>query len=77
MSDTPARYLSYPTVLDVADFSAILDQCVEPDACYRLEGWVIRAMATELLANRAGRSKVVRHRDDGDLPAPLPLFSEA
>lgn len=59
MSSADPRYLSYPTVLEAEDFEAILDQAIDPEASYRVEGWILRAMAAELLAHRAGRPRTV------------------
>ena len=58
------RYLSYPTRLEAEDFEAILAQAVDPEASYRVEGWILRAMADELLRLRASVRPEKRHQRD-------------
>lgn len=73
---SPPRYDSYPTRLDERDFQAVLDQAVDPEAFYRVEGWILRAMAAELLASRAGGRPKKGHEASDDLPGQLHLFGE-
>lgn len=50
----PRVAVSYPEKLDVRDLEAILAQTVELHLSYRIDGWILRAMAGELLALKAG-----------------------
>jgi len=68
-ADSPRRYASCPTRLEAPDFEAILAQAVDPEAEYRVEGWILAALAGELLEMRAGRAKRPK---DGKPPKPRP-----
>lgn len=73
----PYRYLSYPTRLQSEDFEQILAQAVDPEARYQVEGWILRAMADELLKLRAGSRPIRRHDAYADSPGQRRLFEEA
>ena len=64
-----------PEGLTVLDLQAILTQAVDPEARYLIDGWILRALADELLSHRAGtaRKKRPAHvRPLFDPPEPSP-----
>jgi hypothetical protein len=63
--------------LSVDDCRAILAQAVDPDAPYRIEGWILRAMADELLAYKAGTLTAQARRRRPRRASSRPLFDPA
>lgn len=70
----PARRLvSHPTRLTLEDLRAILEQASNPDSAYRIDGWILMALAGELLAIRAGVPRERAPREPGLLPGQMAL----
>lgn len=63
-----------PTGLTVLDFEAILAQAVDPDAVYKIDGWILIAMAKELFDLRTRSTKPRRQpRAKKTLPSQMSL----
>lgn len=69
----PRRPASSPKRLTRPDLEAIVDQATDPDASYRVDGWVLMALAGELLEIRAGAPRERAAREAMDLPGQLAL----
>lgn len=68
------RLIRFPTRLTIEDLQAIVAQATDPDSSYRVDGWLLMALAGELLELRAGLPREKAPRRGRDLPNQATLF---